>query len=87
MEYKVIPFVATANQQNMSSKNIAEQLDNLIKVHTNDGWEYVRLESVSTYIQPVEGCFGNTVKPGYMTSYQMVVFSKKENEKSINSSY
>jgi len=87
MEYKVIPFVATANQQNMSSKNIAEQLDSLIKAHINDGWEYVRLESVSTYIQPVEGCFGNTVKPGYMTSYQMVVFSKKENEKSINSSY
>ncbi|MCS3530318.1 hypothetical protein M2373_001710 [Chryseobacterium sp. JUb7] len=37
MEYKVIPFVATANQQNMRAKNIAEQLDNLIKVHTNNG--------------------------------------------------
>ena len=87
MEYKVIPFVATASQQNMSAKNIAEQLDNLIKVHTNDGWEYVRLESVSTYIQPVEGCFGNTSQSGYMTSYQMVVFSKNEDEKPINSSY
>lgn len=80
MEYKVIPFVATANQQNMSSKNIAEQLDNLIKVHTGDGWTYVRLESVSTFIQPVDGCFGIGYKPGYMTSYQI-------NEKSINSSY
>ncbi|MBL7881358.1 hypothetical protein DD829_20785 [Chryseobacterium sp. HMWF035] len=87
MEYKVIPFVATANQQNMSSKNIAVQLDNLIKTHTDDGWEYVRLESVSTYIQPVEGCFGNTSQPGYMTSYQMVVFSRKEDEKSIDSSH
>ncbi len=87
MEYKVIPFVATANQQNMSAKNIAEQLDNLIKVHTDDNWEYLRLESVSTYIQPVEGCFGNTSQPGYMTSYQMVVFSKKEHEKPITSSY
>ena len=86
MEYKVIPFVATANQQNMSAKNIAEQLDNLIKVHTGDGWTYVRVESVSTYIQPVEGCFGNS-QPGYMTSYQMVVFSKEENEKSIDPSY
>ncbi|GEN75486.1 hypothetical protein [Chryseobacterium hagamense] len=87
MEYKVIPFVATANQNNMSSKNIAEQLDQLIKNNTVDGWEYVRLESVSTYIQPVEGCFGNTEKPGYMTSFQMVVFSKKEDEKSPAPSY
>lgn len=87
MEYKVIPFFATANQQNMSAKNIAEQLDNLIKVHTNDGWEYVRLESVSTYIQPIDGCFGFGRRPGYMTSYQMVVFTKKENEKPIKSSY
>lgn len=87
MEYKVMPFVATANQNNMSSKNIAEQLDQLIKNNTVDGWEYVRLESVSTYIQPVEGCFGNTEKPGYMTSFQMVVFSKKEDEKSPAPSY
>lgn len=50
MEHKVIPFVATANQQNMSAKNIAEQLDNLIKVQSEQGWRYVRLESVSTYI-------------------------------------
>ena len=87
MEYKVIPFVATANPNNMSSKNIAEQLDQLIKAHTADGWEYVRLESVSTYIQPVEGCFGNTEKPGYMTSFQMVVFSKEEHEKSPAAAY
>jgi len=87
MEYKVVPFVATANQQNMSSKNIAEQLDNVIKVQSKEGWAYVRLESVSTYIQPVDGCFGVGQKPGYMTSYQMVVFSKEENEKSATLSY
>lgn len=81
MEYKVIPFVATANPNNMSSKNIAEQLDQLIKTQATGGWEYVRLESVSTYVQPVQGCFGNPVKPGYMTSFQMVVLSKKEDEK------
>ncbi|MDR6159514.1 hypothetical protein QF023_003030 [Chryseobacterium sp. SLBN-27] len=80
MEHKVIPFVATANQQNMSAKNIAEQLDNLIKVQSEQGWRYVRLESVSTYIQPVDGCFGLGQKPGYMTSYQMAVFIKEENE-------
>jgi hypothetical protein len=87
MEYKVIPFVATAKQQNISSSNIAQQLENLIKVQQDEGWKYVRLESVSTFIQPVDGCFGLGQKPGYMTSYQMAVFTKEEHEKSINSSY
>lgn len=87
MEYKVIPFVATVNQQNMSSTNIAQQLENLIKVQNEEGWKYVRLESVSTFIQPVEGCFGMGEKPGYMTSYQMAVFTKEEYEKSTSSSY
>lgn len=88
MEYKVVPFVATANQQNMSSNIIAQQLENLILVQSEEGWKYLRLESVSTYIQPIEGCFGiGQQKPGYMTSYQVVVFSKETNEISSNSSY
>lgn len=81
MEYKVVPFVATANQQNMSSNIIAQQLENLILVQSAQGWKYVRLESVSTYIQPIEGCFGiGRQKPGYMTSYQVAVFTKETNE-------
>lgn len=87
MEHKVIPFVATANQQNMSSTNIAHQLENLIQVQNDEGWKYVRLESVSTFVQPVEGCFGIGNKPGYMTSYQMAVFTKEEHETSANLSY
>jgi len=39
----------------------------------------VRLESVSTYIQPDNGCFGAGAKQGFMASYQMVVFSKENN--------
>lgn len=87
MEYKVIPFVATAKQQNVSSSHIAQQLEDLIKAKQIEGWKYVRLESVSTYIQPVEGCFRNTVRPGYMTSYQMAVFIKEEYENPVDSSY
>ncbi|KPH11905.1 hypothetical protein [Chryseobacterium sp. ERMR1:04] len=87
MEYKVIPFVATANHQNMNSSNIAQQLEDLIAAQTNQGWNYVRLESVSTYVQPITGCFGTETQKGYMTSYQMIVFSKEENEKSTYSSH
>ncbi|AJW63216.1 hypothetical protein VO54_01740 [Elizabethkingia miricola] len=75
-EYKVVPFIATLNQQKQTTKVIAEQLENLIKNYTNQGWEYIRLESVSTYVQPDNGCFGLGSKPGFMASYQMIVFSK-----------
>lgn len=74
MEYKVVPFIATLNQQKETSNAVAAQLEKLIIQATDQGWEYVRLESVSTYIQPETGCFGS--KPGYVSSYQMVVFSK-----------
>lgn len=88
MEYKVIPFVATAKQQNISSSIIAQQLESLIKDQSQLGWKYLRLESVSTYIQPVEGCFGiGQQKPGYMTSYQVAVFTKETNEISSTINY
>lgn len=76
MEYKVVPFTARLNQQTESAYAVASQLEVLIVQANNDGWEYVRLESVSTYVQPIAGCFGLGAKPGYKAFYQMVVFSK-----------
>jgi hypothetical protein len=76
MEYKVVPFIATLNQQKETSDAVAEQLEKVIKLANLKGWEYVRLESVSTYVQGDSGCFGLGAKPGYVASYQMVVFSK-----------
>ncbi|MCZ4224963.1 hypothetical protein [Pedobacter rhodius] len=76
MEYKVVPFTATLNQKNETTSTVATQLESLIKQYTNQGWAYVRLESVSTYVQPDPGCFGLGAKPGYLASYQMVVFSR-----------
>lgn len=76
MEYKVVPFTATLNLQKEKSTTVAEQLESLIIDANTRGWDYVRLESVSTYIQPDAGCFGIGGKPGYMASYQMVVFRR-----------
>ena len=76
MEYKVVPFTATLNQKNETTASVANQLENLIKQAQTQGWKYVRLESVSTYVQPDSGCFGFGAKPGYMASYQMIVFSR-----------
>ena len=78
MEYKVIPFTARLDQKKDTVSVVAAQLEAVIKEHHEHGWEYMRLESVSTYIQPDNGCFGIGAKPGYITTYQMIVFSKMQ---------
>lgn len=82
MEYKVVPFTATLDQKKETTAVVAEQLGKLIERYSNQGWKYVRLESVSTYVQPDSGCFGIGAKPGYMASYQMVVFIKETRDES-----
>lgn len=76
MEYKVVPFTASINHQKETSSVVASQLQNLIEQYHQQGWSYVRLESVSTYVQPDSGCFGLGAQPGYLSTYQMVVFSR-----------
>ena len=71
-----MPFVATLDHKNRNSGVVAQQLEALIKQFADQGWNYLRLESVSTYVQPDAGCFGIGGKPGYLSSYQMIVFSK-----------
>ncbi|WEK18339.1 MAG: hypothetical protein P0Y49_16230 [Candidatus Pedobacter colombiensis] len=86
MEYTVIPFTATLDQKKETAAVVAQQLCRLIEQYSNQGWKYVRLEGVSTYVQPHSGCFGIGAKPGYMASYQMVVFSKETRHESAVSS-
>ena len=78
MKYKAIPFVGSLDQnKKLSSQHVAEQLEENITKHSADGWEYVRLESVSTWVAPDNGCFGIIgTKPGYSTSRQVIVFKK-----------
>lgn len=77
MEYKVIPFIASIDATKGNSNHVAQQLETLIKNYTNQGWNYVRLESVSTFVQPETGCFSFGAKPGYTTAHQMIVFEKQ----------
>ena len=76
MEYKVIPFVASIDSKKGTSDHVAEQLESIIKIYNDQGWKYVRLESVITFVKPDDGCFGFGAKPGYNTTRQMVVFQK-----------
>lgn len=76
MEYKVIPFVAAIDHKTGTSDHVAKQLEDLINRAAAEGWQYIRLESVTTYVSPDEGCFGFGSSPGYTTTRQMVVFSR-----------
>lgn len=75
MKYKVVPFVAKINQDQTTSA-VADQLQALINEQSSGGWEYVRMESVDTFVAPDAGCFGIGAKPGYNTSFSMVVFKQ-----------
>ncbi|NVN18028.1 hypothetical protein GUA46_06730 [Muricauda sp. HICW] len=76
MKYKIVPFVASIDSKKGNSNHVAEQLEGIIKHHSDLGWNYVRLESVSTFVQPNNGCFGIGAAPGHTTTRQMVVFKK-----------
>ena len=74
-EYKVVPFVAVITQDK-DSATAASQLELLIQSYAKNGWEYVRLENVETYIQGDAGCFGIGATPPRATAYSMVVFKR-----------
>jgi hypothetical protein len=76
MQYKVVPFVASIDSKKENSSHVAEQLQKEIDKYVQEGWEYVRLEGVITYMQGDDGCFGIGAKPAYTTSNQMIVFQK-----------
>jgi hypothetical protein len=73
--YRVVPFVASVSM-NEGRTQAADQLEALIERWSGDGWEYVRLESVETYIAGSAGCFGMGATPGQNVSYSMVVFKQ-----------
>ncbi len=75
MEYKVVPFVASITQQDNATK-AAAQLQALATEYSNEGWEYVRLESVETHIAGDNGCFGMGATPARTTSVSMAVFRR-----------
>jgi hypothetical protein len=73
--FKVVPFVASIGT-NEGSQQAAVQLEGLIQAHAQDGWEYVRLERVETYVAGDNGCFGLNATPARTISCSMAVFRK-----------
>jgi hypothetical protein len=71
--FRVVPFVASV-AVNEGAAQAASQLETLIKSWTDQGWEYVRLESVETFVAGSAGCFGLGATPAQLVSYSMAVF-------------
>lgn len=78
MQYKVIPFVGSLTQVKGGSTPVDKQLQDAIQHYADQGWEYLGLESVSTFVHPDNGCFGFGGKPGYSVTKQMIVFNREQ---------
>ena len=74
-QYKVVPFTASIGL-NEGSTQAAAQLEKLIQAMVQEGWEYVRLESLETYVAGSSGCFGIGATAARITSMSMVVFKR-----------
>ncbi len=77
MEYKVVPLEPNLELKSSSTKDASDYLERFITHYDNQGWRYIRVEVISTYVSGENGCFGFGSTPGYTTSKQMVVFEKK----------
>lgn len=75
MEYKVVPFNANLQQKD-SNSTAASQLQNLINQYNDEGYEFVTIGSIDTYVAGESGCLGIGAKPGYNTAIEVVVFKK-----------
>ena len=82
-EFSVLPFVANV-ANNQGSAEAAAQLESAINSAAQEGWEYMRLETVETYIAGTpssSGClgFGETpATPGSIDHFKMIVVRRKK---------
>jgi hypothetical protein len=73
-EYTVVPFVAAVGRKGTAS-HAASQLETLIQSYARNGWEYVRLEQVETYVGEWVFGFGGT--PGHATHTHVSAWSHR----------
>tara|TARA_R110002072_G_scaffold7503_2_gene40944 strand:+ start:738671 stop:738880 length:210 start_codon:yes stop_codon:yes gene_type:complete len=68
MEYKVVPF--------NSSKNVSNQLQNIIDSESNNGFRYINHQYSDKLLPGSSGCFGIGATPDRTTHVGLVVFEK-----------
>ena len=75
MEYKVVSIVPI-QRQNETAMQVAQDFEGILKKYHAEGWEYMRVDDLQTWVAPVGGCFGFGQTPGYHQVNQMIVFRK-----------
>jgi len=73
MQYKVVP-INPVIRKGENSTHLAAEFESVIQKYVNDGWEFVSLESLSTWIIGNSGCFGIGSTPGFMDVKQIIIF-------------
>jgi len=76
MKYKVVPLEPSLDMKASTTKDASDYLERFINHYENQGWKYIRVEVISTFVSGDNGCFGFGATPGYTTNKQMVVFSE-----------
>lgn len=59
-----------------SISEVANQMQSIIDKHITEGWQYMHMDSVQTSVAGSEGCFGIGAQPGFITTYNVMVFTK-----------
>lgn len=75
MEFIVVPFAAQV-KQNETTAAVATQMQSVINSYVAQGWEYLRMDSVQTSVAGSSGCFGLGATPGYVTTFNVLVFKR-----------
>lgn len=55
---------------------VANQIQEVIQKFTDEGWEYVGIEHLSTYVHGSKGCFGFGATPGRNITVQLIIFRR-----------
>ena len=76
-EFRVVPFIANI-ALGQGSVEAAAQLQSVIDFESAQRWEYVRLESVETYVRGESGCLGIGGTESRWDRYKMIVFRRKK---------
>jgi hypothetical protein len=76
-EFKVLSFIANIGED-QGSKEVALQLQSAINWEAAQQWEYVRLETVETYIRGSSGCLGFGGTEPRMDHFKMIVLKRKK---------
>jgi len=75
MQYKIVP-ISPVIRKGENVTHLAAEFESVIQKYIEQGWEFVSLESLSTWVTGSSGCFGFGSTPGYMDVKQILIFRK-----------